>query len=419
MQISNRLFILLFSHLYYLANGASGTCQLLSRDANTNFVNPCGSIVDYNFFIPNVYIAIAKSSGISPEQFLLKQVQKQLNLATLKSLTTSCQQTIKSLTCASIYPKCYLDQTYTGNQQKLNYQPYSVDSNYSHGIQVYRPCASLCTNMPLNCVGLYPLGNKYPNCTMRTDYSYGAAPANKAPLQYDKSNDPATCFVPKSVPVAESKEKYLYASTGVCAGLVQDVFVPAGPTINSTFAVLQQPFTMQRFVEAAALARWIKIPKWLKPSCLSAARKFICSQAFLFPVVKTFPQILTENNVLAPYQAGIAATMPALYNSVFTLPGFYEATLIHKSWRFFFRVSSDFQLQCSGFLKVAATVANCSRTTISSGLLIKYFPTNRQTISMLPFNPAITPYLKIYSDVQSYGSHVIIDYISGSYPSFP
>ena len=99
------------------------------------------------------------------------------------------------------------------------------------------------------------------------------------------------CF---SVPVAESKETYLFASTGTCAGnanysqsirhpvhdhccfvlfyfvfcyfyklgLVQSVYVPPGPTVNSSFAVLQEPFAMQRFIEAAAQARWKKFPKW-------------------------------------------------------------------------------------------------------------------------------------------------------------
>ena len=41
------------------------------------------------------------------------------------------------------------------------------------------------------------LTNKYPNCSARMDYSYSAAPASKAPQQFDKSNDPSVCFIPK------------------------------------------------------------------------------------------------------------------------------------------------------------------------------------------------------------------------------
>ena len=62
----------------------------------------------------------------------------------------------------------------------------------------------------------------------------------------------------------------------------------------------------------------------------------------------------------------------------------------------------DFKLQCRGFLSMAGSVANCSRTTVSSGMILKYFPTERQVLSLLPFSPPAMPYLKVYSDVQSY-----------------
>lgn len=94
-------------------------------------------------------------------------------------------------------------------------------------------------------------------------------------------------FIPcSSVPVAANKEKYLNPITGVCAGkwisyskffydaylscvatflcagLVDNVFVPAGTAIDSSFAVLQEPFVVQTMTEAAAVVNWKKIPKW-------------------------------------------------------------------------------------------------------------------------------------------------------------
>jgi hypothetical protein len=67
--------------------GSSGVCQLLSRDSKTKYVNPCSSIVDYNFFIPNMYVAAATALGITPQEFLLQQVTISLLFLSLQFKT--------------------------------------------------------------------------------------------------------------------------------------------------------------------------------------------------------------------------------------------------------------------------------------------------------------------------------------------
>ena len=51
-----------------------GVCQTLNRNPYTNYVNPCGTTVDYAFFIPNGLLQYSTVLGITAQEYLQQQV---------------------------------------------------------------------------------------------------------------------------------------------------------------------------------------------------------------------------------------------------------------------------------------------------------------------------------------------------------
>mmetsp|Transcript_5345 Transcript_5345/g.7387 ORF Transcript_5345/g.7387 Transcript_5345/m.7387 type:complete len:942 (+) Transcript_5345:12-2837(+) len=366
-----------FFFLYKKAYSA-GVCQTLVIKSTTSLTNPCANVVDYPFFISASLTAYANYIKVDPQYLLEQKVQSKLNDAKIRSLSLPCQQAVKSITCANIYLKC------TG-PNIVDYKTYSVDSNYTFGIQVQRPCKSVCTDMLTSCTGIFLVNNTYPNCTSRFDYSFGAAPVSKMPLLYDKSNNMTTCFKPKSVAIAPPSEPYLFKTNGVCKGLYEEVYTSPGSVINSTYATLQEPFVIQRLIEKKLEKAWKTVPTWLSPSCMAATRQFFCANGYSKAQKKFVYEVLQENKVL-PQIIGLAKLQnPSLYYDSVYVPSFAN-----------YSVCQNFVRECQGFIKQANAKSmvinsNCSVTRkLASGVVGRSFPQTPETIAFIRFKPIPT-----------------------------
>ena len=83
------------------------------------------------------------------------------------------------------------------------------------------------------------------------------------------STDATTCVSGQDVVVGAVTEAY---EGTACAGLVTDIAVPPGPSVDSTIAPLQPPSVVQALVEARVQALQAQIPTWASATCQRAAR---------------------------------------------------------------------------------------------------------------------------------------------------
>jgi hypothetical protein len=69
----------------------------------------------------------------------------------------------------------------------------------------------------------------------------------------------------------------------VCAGIVEQVYIPSPSTVDKSLAPLLPPFVLQAIQEQVLASIENMIPRYLSSSCLLAQRKIMCSMFFLSP----------------------------------------------------------------------------------------------------------------------------------------
>ena len=94
------------------------------------------------------------------------------------------------------------------------------------------------------------------------------------------STDTATCVTGQDVVVGAVTEAY---EGTACAGIVTDIAVPPGPSVDSTIAPLQPPAVVQALVEARVQALQAQIPTWASATCQRAARAAVCARHVALP----------------------------------------------------------------------------------------------------------------------------------------
>ena len=94
------------------------------------------------------------------------------------------------------------------------------------------------------------------------------------------STDATTCVTGQDVVVGAVTEAY---EGTACAGLVTDIAVPPGPSVDSTIAPLQPPSVVQALVEARVQALQAQIPTWASATCQRAARAAVCARHVALP----------------------------------------------------------------------------------------------------------------------------------------
>ena len=97
--------------------------------------------------------------------------------------------------------------------------------------------------------------------------------------------------------VAEPYEPYIGT---VCAGIVDEYYVPPSDTVDPAFAPLLPPYVLQTVNEYSIAGLETYIPKFLTSQCLTAQRKYICSLAFMKPFASSLLLPVIGNEVYLP-----------------------------------------------------------------------------------------------------------------------
>ena len=95
------------------------------------------------------------------------------------------------------------------------------------------------------------------------------------------SADATTCVSGQDVVVGAVTEAY---EGTACAGLVTDIAVPPGPSVDAALAPLQPPSVVQALVEARVQALQAQIPTWASATCQRAARAAVCARHVSLPI---------------------------------------------------------------------------------------------------------------------------------------
>ena len=119
-------------------------------------------------------------------------------------------------------------------------------------------------------------------CQATCDAVAAACPAHVlTDLGVTCSADATTCVSGQDVVVGAVTEAY---EGTACAGLVSDIAVPPGPSVDSTIAPLQPPAVVQALVEARVQALQAQIPTWASATCQRAARAAVCARHVALPI---------------------------------------------------------------------------------------------------------------------------------------
>ena len=119
-------------------------------------------------------------------------------------------------------------------------------------------------------------------CQATCDAVAAACPAHVlTDLGVTCSTDATTCVSGQDVVVGAVTEAY---EGTACAGLVTDIAVPPGPSVDSTIAPLQPPSVVQALVEARVQALQAQIPTWASATCQRAARAAVCARHVALPI---------------------------------------------------------------------------------------------------------------------------------------
>lgn len=227
-----------------------GKCTTLTTSKQLGYNITCFGIVDYEYFLPDSVT----------EDDLNSKASSQLSDIRFSILPVKCLASLKKSVCANIYYKCPKDF----NALNLTTHDHSIfhDIGASYPIPFQRPCLNICNDVNRDCLGLMNIFGKKTNCLERYDYSnmgYGKSISNTSysypfPYTYDQSNGSKCNNMPVIVTVAAGMEPYIFAETGVCAGILTSVYVPTGPVLTLALAPMQSPYVVQSAIEKKILS---------------------------------------------------------------------------------------------------------------------------------------------------------------------
>jgi hypothetical protein len=172
--------------------------------------------------------------------------------------------------------------------------------------------------------------------------------------------------------VASPAEPYIGK---VCAGIIENYYVPAPATVNASLAPLLPPFVLQYAMESYLTGIEALIPKYLTSDCLLAQREIMCTLIFLQPY---------GSDALKDYFGTIY--IPALPER---------------------KICTNYYDQCSLLINAAPSLAfDCNGTT-APGVETKLFPTGPQTIASIDLGggfvvPLISPPYELVNVTASY-----------------
>jgi uncharacterized membrane protein len=172
--------------------------------------------------------------------------------------------------------------------------------------------------------------------------------------------------------VASPAEPYIGK---VCAGIIENYYVPAPATVNASLAPLLPPFVLQYAMESYLTGIEALIPKYMTSDCLLAQREIMCTLIFLQPY---------GNDALKEYFGTI-----------------YIPSLPER------KICTNYYDQCSLLINAAPSLAfDCNGTT-APGVETKLFPTGPQTIASIDLGggfvvPLISPPYELVNVTASY-----------------
>eukprot|EP01034_Spumella_vulgaris_P029425 gene29425-36479_t len=220
---------------------------------------------------------------------------------------------------------------------------------------------------------------------------------------YDQNATSAKCFTPRTDQrIAASTEVYQYANTsGVCAGLIDTMYIPPGNKVEPYFASLQEPYAVQEQIEMQLRAKVKAFPAWLNNKCHLAMLRYLCGTVYPRSEVKLMRTVILESPYPLPLLVNtIGSTYPTLLNTAIELPSFPRES-----------ICLDFQESCAAFIIQAnnsALTPNC--TSLATGATYRKYPSKSQVVATSVTNGYLltfitSPYNMTYhTDAYDYAS---------------
>lgn len=351
--------ILIFVTQVHSYTFSQGRCITPSFTVNKRLVNPCQLAVQYSFYLP---------PGKTPLD-LINSVNARLNASFILSYPVACQQAMLKHYCSTTFLKCQPGVSLTNNAT-YNYQIYQNDTGNYLGVPVQRPCATVCTNLLTKCTGgLFTKFDKTPNCYEKYDYSFGIYSTATLPYRFD-FNGTSKCFTATDNPLPGPYESY-NRSAHACKGLINNLYMPPGNKLNSTFTVLQPPSVIQSIINSKLAPSMNKLPKWIDKECAIAIRKYLCYSNYLSPLPVSFARAVNYSGYFSsvPVKTALASVM----SSNVYVPSY-------PSYEF----CKHYESVCAKFLVRANNPLlnpNCSSVTVNNGITVHLYPNVTQTIA--------------------------------------
>jgi hypothetical protein len=202
---------------------------------------------------------------------------------------------------------------------------------------------------------------------------------------YDQSGTSTYCdAMSTEVTVASTKEPYLYASSGACAGIVTDLYVPPAQKVSSSFAPMQMPYVVQEYIEAKLAATFKLLPVWVSNDCHFALRKYFCGSAYLHPEIQSLEKTFVSNGLNVAVMTALLKTYFSV-NTTGALP--YEFYL--PSYPNNVSVCEEYSTACASFISVAGVAAlapTCQKVVNGT----RSFPSTLQTVNTLAISLSTT-----------------------------
>ncbi|RYH20402.1 hypothetical protein EON65_23555 [archaeon] len=341
----------------------TGACDTLPNTDEERFRNPCAKVVTYPFYIP------IGSSKVAMEL----RARNSLNNSVLQAAGQTCASRMVRLTCGNIYRRCTNNVDFE-DYATYNYQIYTDDVSISTvGLPFDRPCVSVCTEARLACGGtLYSFAAVLPNCTERLDYSRGSAPGGAALVRrYDPTN--TQCYVPAIVTINAQVENFIPKNnmSSFCSGYASSMLIGAGPAVNDSYTVLQEPNTIQNAIVQRLQGLRNNLPPFLSSDCMAAAKKYFCYQTLLTPQRVTIRRALEYSNLPNVIAQLTSANSPLLTSFI------YMPMLPPQN------ICLDYEDKCASFIESANSTnitPNCTGF-VRNRPGVTAFPTMNQTFT--------------------------------------
>jgi hypothetical protein len=122
------------------------------------------------------------------------------------------------------------------------------------------------------------------------------------PYTFDQTNNTEFCEAPTSITtltdlIASDSEPYMLNSTGICAGIIDYVYVGHASSYFDKSVAIRAPYEVQSLMEQSLESKMGSLPYWISSDCEYAFRKYHCSSTMLKPVKKRILNVLEDNGV--------------------------------------------------------------------------------------------------------------------------